>query len=135
MDAARPRSLDDPKGQDYLPTAPTFTSTAGLYVKLKGGINGGISYRYLHDRPANSDYSLTAKGYFLTDLTANYTQPKFEVGIAIENLFNRKWSESQIEYVSRLKNEATAVDEVSYTAGVPFFAKLKLTIFFKKKGK
>ena len=135
IDAARPRSLDDPKGKNLLPTAPTLTSTAGLYLKFKSGFNGGISYRYLHDRPANGDYSLVAKGYFLTDLTANYTRPKYEVGIAIENIFNRKWSESQIEYTSKLKNESVAVDEVSYTAGVPLFAKLKLTIFFKKDGK
>ncbi len=130
LNFARPRSIDDPKGQDYLPTAPTFTSTGGLYARFKNGFNGGISYRYLHDRPANGDYSLTAKGYFLTDLTANYTKKKYEVGISIENLFNQKWYESQIEYVSRLKYETAPVDEVSYTAGVPFFAKLKLSIFF-----
>ena len=130
LDYARPRSIDDPKGQDYLPTAPTFTSTAGLYLKFKNGFNGGISYRYLHDRPANGDYSLIAKGYFLTDLTANYTKKKYEVGVSIENLLNQKWYESQIEYESRLKYETAPVDEVSYTAGVPFFAKVKFSIFF-----
>ena len=130
LNFARPRDLEAPKGQDYLPTAPTFTSTAGLYVRFKNGINGGISYRYLHNRPANSDYSLTALGYFLTDLTANYTKKKYEIGISIENLLNQKWYESQIEYVSRLKYETAPVDEVSYTAGVPFFAKLKFSIFF-----
>ena len=130
LNFARPRSLDDPKGQDYLPTAPTFTSTGGLYVRFKNGINGGISYRYLHDRPANEDYSLIAKGYFLADLTANYTKKKYEVGISIENLLNQKWYESQVEYVSRLKYETSPVDEVSYTAGVPFFAKLKFSVFF-----
>jgi hypothetical protein len=127
---ARPRALDVPKGQDYLPTAPTFTSTAGLSFKFNNGFNGGISYRYLHDRPANEDYSLVAKGYFLTDLTANYTQKKYEIGISVENLFNQVWYESQVEYVSRLKYETAPVDEVSYTAGVPFFAKLKLSVFF-----
>ena len=130
LNFARPRDLEAPKGQDYLPTAPTFTSTAGLYVRFKNGINGGVSYRYLHNRPANSDYSLTALGYFLTDLTANYTKKKYEIGISIENLLNQKWYESQIEYVSRLKYETAPVDEVSYTAGVPFFAKLKFSIFF-----
>ncbi|MDQ6608287.1 MAG: TonB-dependent receptor [Bacteroidota bacterium] len=130
LDFARPRSVDDPKGQDYLPTAPTFTSTAGLYLRFKNGFNGGMSYRYLHDRSANGDYSLTAKGYFLTDLTANYTKKKYEVGISIENLLDVKWYESQIEYESRLKYETASVDEVSYTAGVPFFAKLKLSVFF-----
>lgn len=130
LNAARPRSIDDPKGQDYLPTAPTFTSTGGLYARFKNGFNGGISYRYLHNRPANGDYSLTAKGYFLTDLTANYTKKNYEVGVSVENLLNQKWYESQIEYNSRLRYEPAPVDEVSYTAGVPFFAKLKFSIFF-----
>ena len=130
LNAARPRSIDDPKGQDYLPTAPTFTSTGGLYVRFKNGFNGGISYRYIHNMSANGDYSLTAKGYFLTDLTANYTKKKYEIGISIENLLNQKWYETQIEYVSRLRYETAPVDEVSYTAGVPFFAKLKFSIFF-----
>ena len=130
LNFAKPRALGVPKGQDYLPTAPTFTSTAGLYVRFKDGINGGISYRYLHNRPANEDYSLVAKGYFLADLTANYTRKKYEIGLSVENLFNQQWYESQVEYVSRLKYETAPVDEVSYTAGVPFFAKLKLSVFF-----
>ncbi len=130
LNFAKPRALGVPKGEDYLPTAPTFTSTAGLYVRFKDGINGGISYRYLHNRPANEDYSLVAKGYFLADLTANYTRKKYEIGLSVENLFNQQWYESQVEYVSRLKYETAPVDEVSYTAGVPFFAKLKLSVFF-----
>ena len=130
LDFARPRALNAPKGQAYLPTAPTFTSTAGLFVRFTNGMNGGISYRYLHDRPANDDYSLKALGYFLTDLTMNYTKQKYELGISVENLFNQKWSESQIAYLSRLKFETAPVYEVSYTAGVPFFAKLKFSIFF-----
>lgn len=90
----------------------------------------GISYHYLHERPANEDYSLVAKGYFLIDLTANYTKKHYEIGLSIENLFNTVWYESQVEYVSKLKYETAPIDEVSYTAGVPFFAKLKLSVFF-----
>jgi hypothetical protein len=130
LNFAIPRMLDMPKGQDYLPTAPTFTSTAGLYFRFNNGFNGGISYRYLHNRPANADYSLVALGYFLTDLTANFTKKRYEIGISIENLFNQVWYESQVEYVSRLKYETAPVDQVSYTAGMPFFAKLKFSIFF-----
>ncbi len=130
INPAKPRALNAPKGENYLPTAPTLTSTAGLYFKFKDGFNGGISYRYLHNRPANEDYSLIAKGYFLTDLTANYTKKKYEIGVSIENLFNSVWYESQVEYVSRLRYEIAPVDEVSYTAGVPFFAKFKFSVFF-----
>jgi outer membrane receptor protein involved in Fe transport len=107
-----------------------MTSTAGLDFKTRTGWNGGISYRYLHNRAANSTYTLTALGYFVTDLTVNYARPKYELGLAVENLFNVQWNESQFEYVSRLRYETRPVDEVSYTPGVPFFAKLKLAIFF-----
>lgn len=130
LNFAKPRSIDDPKGQDYVPLAPTFTSTAGMFINFKNGINGGISYRWLANRAANEDYSLTAKGYFITDLTLNYTKKRYEVGIAIENLFNQQWEEAQFEYLSRLKYETEPVDEVSNTPGVPFFARAKLSVFF-----
>ena len=126
----RPRYIDSPKGHKYLPLAPTLTSTAALDFRFKNGINGGISYRYLHDRAGNSDYRLTARGYFITDLAVNYTRKRYEVGVAIENLFNQAWDESQFEYVSQLKNETAPHDQISYTPGVPFFAKLKLSLFF-----
>jgi hypothetical protein len=130
LDYAMPKYLDSPAGHNHLPLAPTFTSTAGLDFRTKTGWNGGISYRYLHDRAGNSTYSLTALGYWVTDLAVNYTKKNYEIGLSIENLFNVTWNESQFEYISRLKNEANAVDEMSYTPGVPFFAKLKFTIFF-----
>jgi hypothetical protein len=126
----RPRYIDSARGHNYVELAPTLTSTAGLDYRFKNGINGGISYRYLHDRAANSDYSLTARGYFITDLTANYTRKRYEVGLAIENLFNQAWDESQFEYVSQLKNETAPRNQVSYTPGVPFFAKVHLSLFF-----
>jgi hypothetical protein len=127
---ANPRYLDSAAGHTHLPLAPTFTSTAGLDFRTKNGWNGGISYRYLHDRAGNSTYSLTALGYWVTDLSVYYTKKKYEIGLSAENLFNVSWNESQFEYISRLKYEASAVDEMSYTPGVPFFAKLKFTIFF-----
>jgi hypothetical protein len=127
---ARPRYIDSAAGHDYLPLAPTLTSTAGLDFKFNNGFNGGLSYRYLHNRPANSTNTLTAAGYFVTDLTINYTKKKYEIGIAVENLFNQSWNESQFAYTSRLKNEIGQVDEVSYTPGTPFFAKLKFVLFF-----
>jgi len=130
INPARPRYIDSAKGHNYVELAPTLTSTASLDFRLKNGLNGGISYRYLHNRAANTDYSLTARGYFITDLTCNYTRKKYEVGVAIENLFNQAWDESQFEYTSLLKGETIPKDEVSYTPGVPFFAKLHVSLFF-----
>jgi len=130
VDLARPRCIDSAVGHNYLALAPTFTSTAGLNFTLDNGLNGGISCRYLHNRSANSTYSLTALGYFITDLTVNYTRKNYEIGLAVQNLFNQAWNESQFEYISRLKYEAAPVDQVSYTPGDPLFAKIKLAVFF-----
>jgi hypothetical protein len=130
LDLARPRAVDAPKGQQYLPLAPTFTSTAALDFHFAGGWNGGLSYRYLHNRPADAGNQLTALGYFITDLAVNYTRKKYEIGLSIENALNQQWNESQFEYVSRLKNETAPVTDVSYTPGTPFFTKLKFAVFF-----
>ena len=62
----KPRAIGEPKGADYIPLAPTTTSTGGLYYKAKQGFNGGLNYRYITNRPANEDNSVVAKGYFLT---------------------------------------------------------------------
>jgi len=123
------RDIQAPKGSNYIPLAVPLSSAAGLNYKFTNGINGGLSYRYMKDRPANNDNSLIAKGYFITDLTAFYTKKKFEFGIEIQNLFNTKWREEQFEVVSRMKNETSPVDDVNYTSGIPFFAKLVFAIF------
>jgi outer membrane receptor protein involved in Fe transport len=84
----------------------------------------------MKDRPANSDNSLVAQGYFLNDLTVNYTQKRYEIGLEVQNLFNAKWRDAQYEVESRLRNEPQAVDDISFTPGMPLFAKVKLAVFF-----
>ena len=71
-----------------------FVSTGGLSVKHPIGFSGGIRYRYVHDRPANEDYSILAKGYGIVDMNLNYTYRSWTVGIAIENLLNSEWNET-----------------------------------------
>jgi len=126
----KPRAVDEMKGQDYIPLAPTFTSIGGLYYKAQTGFNGGLSYRYIKNRPANEDNSIMAKGYFLLDASVNYTRPKYEIGLAFENIFNIKWNEAQFATESRLQNEANPVEELHYTPGSPVFARVKLAFFF-----
>ncbi len=126
----KPRSVGEPKGANYIPLAPTFTSVGGLYYKAQKGFNGGINYRYIMNRPANEDNSIVAKGYFLLDAAVNYTRPNFEIGLAFENILNIKWNEAQFATESRLMNEPAPVNELHYTPGTPFFARLKLAFFF-----
>ena len=84
----------------------------------------------MRSRPANEDNTLVAQGYFLNDLTANYTTRRWEIGLEIQNLFDTKWKDAQYEVESRLRNEPQPTDDISFTPGMPFFAKAKLTVFF-----
>lgn len=124
------RSPDDPAGANNIPLAPVWSSAGGITYIFKNGLNGSLRYRYLGDRPANADYSLTARGYFINDLVWNYTQPKYEIGLTINNLFNVRWKETQFETVTRLKNQAP-VDGIAFTAGTKFAALVHLSYFFK----
>jgi outer membrane cobalamin receptor len=130
VNLARPRLADSVKNTGYLALAPTFTSTGGLDFKFDNGVNGGLSYRYMHSRPGNNTNTLIADGYYVTDLKINYTQKRYEIGLTIENLFNIKWNEFEAEEVSRLRGETTPVDQMSFTPGTPFFAKLRVAVFF-----
>jgi outer membrane receptor protein involved in Fe transport len=82
------------------------------------------------DRPANEYNDVVADGYFLTDVVLNYTQPRYEVGFSIQNLFNIEWNEAQFDTESRLQNETVPVSEIHFTPGTPFFIKLQATFFF-----
>ena len=127
---AHGRFVDEAKGQNYIPLAPVWSSTGGITYKNKNGLNGSLRYRWLSDRPANENYSLTAKGYFVNDLVLNYTQKKYEIGLTINNFFNVRWKETQFDTTTRLKNETAPVDEICFTAGTKLAAKLSLSIFF-----
>lgn len=130
LNMTKARAIGEAKGSDYIPLAPAFTSTGGLYYKEKSGFNGSLSYRYIKDRPANEDNSIEAKGYLMLDASLNYTRRVFEIGIAVENLLNTEWNEAQFATTSRLQDEPGPVTELHYTPGTPFFFKLRMTFFF-----
>ncbi|RZM21434.1 MAG: TonB-dependent receptor [Pedobacter sp.] len=124
------RSLDDPSGENYIPLAPKFTFTGGLSVKDLGKFSGSIRSRYLAGRPANEDNSIVAKGYFITDANVNYTAGRFTFGVVTDNIFNRKWNETQFATESRLQNEASSVEEIHFTPGTPFSIRGSVSVRF-----
>ena len=127
---ADPRALQVPKMESYLPLAPRFTSVGGFTYRKQYGFNGSLRYRFMDDRPANENNSVIAKGYFVTDAAINYTKKNWEAGLAIQNLFNVKWKETQFDTESRLQNEPEPVSEIHFTPGTPFFARVSFAVFF-----
>ena len=132
MDAnyALPRAIREPEGQDYIPLAPIFTSTGGVRLMTRSGFSGNLRYRYLADRPANEDYSITADGYFLLDASVLYRWRNIELGMTAQNLLNSAWKEAQFETTSRLREELQPTTEIHYTPGTPFFIKGQVSYYF-----
>ncbi len=124
------RSTEEPDGENYIPLAPDLTSSAGLSFRDIHNFSGGISYRYVKDRPANEDNSIVAEGYFVTDLNLNYSIENWTLGIIVENLFDTEWNETQFATETRLFNEPQSFEEIHFTPGIPFYLRGKLSVTF-----
>lgn len=120
------RSINEPNGQDYLPLAPVHTLTSGLSVKDLHGFSASLRTRFLGDRPANEDNSVVARGYCITDFSVNYQIKRISIGLNIDNVFDTKWKETQFLTETRLASETDPVEEIHFTAGTPFNARLIL---------
>ncbi|MDG3582551.1 TonB-dependent receptor [Galbibacter pacificus] len=127
---AKGRSVGAPKGEDYIPLAPDFTTAGGIMVDNLGKFSGALTYRYIDDRPANEDDSIVAEGYFVTDFNINYTWKNWTYGIIIENLFDTEWNETQFATESRLYNEPKPIEEIHFTPGTPFYLRGKVSVQF-----
>jgi len=124
------RSTEEPDGADYIPLAPDFTAVGGVTVADLGPFSGALTYRYIGDRAANEDDSITAQGYFVTDMNLNYKRKNWTYSLIIENLFDTEWNETQFATESRLQNETAPVEEIHFTPGVPFYVRGKVAVSF-----
>lgn len=130
LNFTRPRAREEAKGEDYIPLAPTISSVGGIGLQSKNGFSGSLRYRYLYDRPANEENSLTADGYLLVDAVVKYSWRNVEFGLSAENLLNSAWKEAQFETTSRLRDEPDEVSEIHFTPGTPFALRASVRISF-----
>lgn len=130
LNITRARALEEAKGEDYIPLAPSLTSIGGLTAKTKNGFSASLRYRMIGERSANEDNSVQAQGYFLLDAVLNYRIRQFDLMLSGENLLNRNWREAQFDTESRLRFEASPVSEIHYTPGTPLFVKAAISFYF-----
>ncbi|MFN3589428.1 MAG: TonB-dependent receptor [Spirosomataceae bacterium] len=125
---AKPRAVDEERGENFIPLAVPFASAGGVTLKKEKGLSGSFRYRYLANRPANEDFSIVAKGYWVNDLLIQYNRNKITYGVSVHNIFNVRWKETQFATLSRLKEEDIPVEEIHFTPGTPFNARAFVTI-------
>lgn len=131
LNYAYARAIDEASGADFIPLAPSWTSSGSLALKNYKGFNAAISYKYIDDRPANEDNSIVAEGYFVSDLNVSYNiTPQITAGVIVQNLFNVEWNETQFATETRLFNEQAPVDEIHFTPGTPFFIRGSIQFAF-----
>lgn len=130
LNLSRGKLRDEPASNNEIPLAPKLTSTGGLTARHKTGFEGSLRYRHIGDRPANEDHSATAIGHTIFELAAAYNIGSYRISAAIENLFDREWSEAQFDTESRLEDETEPVSEIHFTPGNPLNARIGLSYFF-----
>ena len=123
------RMTEEAKGENYIPLAPVNTLLAGISYKNKH-ISAGIHTRWIGNRPANEDYTLTAKGYCITDANIAYTWRKFTFGAIAENLFNTKWREAQFATETLIPGDKEPITDICFTPGTPFALRGFVTFTF-----
>jgi len=124
------RFIDEPKGANYIPLAPTWTSTGGLTLSHPSGWSGALRYRYMSDRPADETNEVTALGYFIMDLNTHYSFHSWTIGMTVVNLLNSNWNEAQFAGDYRVSESAPAEYGLTYTPGTPIFIKGSVSFEF-----
>jgi hypothetical protein len=130
LNVSRGRFKELPAGENRIPLAPTFTSTGGITARHPSGLEGAVRYRFLDDRAANEDNSVTAMGYTLLDVTAGYRFSRYKIGFSVENLLNVEWNEAQFDTESRLSGEVVPVSGLHFTPGVSRNIKTSFSVLF-----
>lgn len=145
---SRARFVTAPAGERNVPLAPTRVLSASLTAAHPLGIFGKLGLTHVGDRPASTDGFFTAEGFTRLDLTTGYRHSRFEVAVAVENLTNIEWRESQFAFASRLREETTpgactgrsrpllaqgafaGCEDIHFTPGTPLAVRGSASLFF-----
>ncbi len=132
----------------YVPLAPDLLMNGGLTARFDNGFGAALRMRWVDDRPANEDGSVTAQGYFLLDLIGSYRWRNVEAAVTVFNLTNTDWNEAQFADTVCARRDLQGVaanrpcfvkpgrapvdppDQLTFTPGNPIGVRAGITVFF-----
>jgi len=112
---------------DAIPLAPELTAYGAVLVQWPEGLRSQIQATYLGVRPLIEDRSVKAPSWLDIDLSERYVLPvklphgRLEAFLFIQNILNTKWEQATFFFESRLRNEASGVNDIHFVPGNPRF--------------
>lgn len=128
-----------------IPLAPTLLMNGGLTARWDNGFSAGMRFRFVGNRPANEDRTLTAAGYFVMDALVTYRWRNVQLMLAGLNLTDTDWREAQFADDTCLVNEigsqpgclakpglepGDGVSDIHFTPGNPIAVRGGIQVFF-----
>ena len=110
---------------DAIPLAPELTGYGALLLKWPEGLTSQLQATYLGVRPLNEDRSIKSPSWIDFDLSERYQLPiklsrgRLEAFLFVQNLFNTHWEQAVFAFESRLRNEASPVNDIHFVPGNP----------------
>jgi len=135
-------------GGGFVPLAPPILMNGGLTADFQNGLTVALRGRWLADRPADEEDTLTAEGYYMVDAFAKYRWRNVELGIQLLNLTNTRWREAQFAdnscvrsqiqqrnpnaacFAKPGRNAVTPPGAIHYTPGNPIGVRAGLAVYF-----
>jgi hypothetical protein len=74
----------------------------------------------------NEEVSEVVSGNIVFDLNLNYNLKRFNFSLIVENLIKSKNNNTQLETDAAMQKEFQTIEQIHFTPGTPFFAKLKI---------
>lgn len=106
---SKARFRDDDAAGQYVPGAVERTASVGVAMHDLGPWRGGLRLRYLGPRALKEDDSVRSGSSVMVNLNVGYKlAAKSQLTLEVLNLFNRKASDIDYYYESRLRGEAAA---------------------------
>jgi outer membrane receptor protein involved in Fe transport len=113
----------------YVDSAPQFVSNASLTMADWHGFSGSLRFRYISNyRLDGEDPNIRASGLSVVDLSvARRLRRWLDLNVAIDNLTNKKYFETQNYFESRLRPGDPVIARVHGTPGYPITITAGLT--------
>ncbi|MDR2220099.1 MAG: TonB-dependent receptor [Methylobacillus sp.] len=126
---ARYTRIDAGTSGDYIPGALEKTASVGVVYDDGGDWSGGLRLRYFGSRPLIEDNTVRSPSSTLVNLRLGYKlDRKLKLSLDVLNLFDRKVSDIDYYYASRLSGEAAPVDDIHTHPAEPRMVRFTLRV-------